>query len=75
MAPVFSVETTARFDRELHKLIRRHPELADYYDRARLILEVDPYNRSRTRPIRKLEGGETGRRPVPYPPRAISVPL
>ncbi|MBI3697875.1 MAG: hypothetical protein HY238_23965 [Acidobacteria bacterium] len=40
--------------------MRRHPELVNYYDRARLILEVDPYNRSRMRPIKKLEGVKPG---------------
>ena len=60
MSPAFSVQTTARFDRELHKLSRRHAELAKHYDGARSILEVDPYNRSRAHPIRKLEGVKPG---------------
>ncbi len=56
MMPGFSVQTTARFERELRKLSRLHPDLAHYYARACSVLEADPYNRSRAHPIRKLEG-------------------
>lgn len=60
MTAAFSVQTTARFDRELRKLNRHHPELADYYNRAQSVLEADPYNSSRRHPIKKLEGVRPG---------------
>ncbi|MBI4469188.1 MAG: hypothetical protein HY650_07705 [Acidobacteria bacterium] len=60
MTPGFSVHTTARFDRELRKLNRHHPDLAALYQRACSILATDPYNQSREHPIKKLEGGKPG---------------
>ena len=52
----FAVQTVPRFDRLLRHLSDRHPELAATYARAVEILETDPYNTSRSHPIRKLEG-------------------
>lgn len=60
MTPAFSVIATAHFEREFRKLGRRHAELLDYYKRAVTILELDPYNRSRSHPIKKLENVPAG---------------
>ena len=60
MTPGFSVQNTARFDRELRKLSRHHPELLTSYQRIWSILETDPYNHSREHPIKKLEGVKSG---------------
>ena len=54
MTPLFSVRTTPRFDRLLHRL-RKHPGLTDAYARAFEILSADPYSRTRAHQIRKLE--------------------
>jgi len=43
MTATFAVYTTAHFDRALRKLNRYHPKLADYYERAIVILGEDPY--------------------------------
>lgn len=56
----FSVRTTPRFDRLLRSLSKRHPELPEWYEEAIAILTADPYNRSRSRDIRKLEGVKPG---------------
>lgn len=56
MRRAFSVKTTAHFDRAFQKLASRHPRLAAHYARAIEILGTDPYNQSRTYPIKKLEG-------------------
>jgi len=50
----FSVRTTPRFDRLLHRL-RRHPGLPGAYARALEILKADPYDRSRSHHVKKLE--------------------
>jgi len=55
MTPLFRVETTSHFDRLFKKLVRRHPDLAVLYARALDILSSDPYNRTRSHNIRKLE--------------------
>jgi mRNA-degrading endonuclease RelE of RelBE toxin-antitoxin system len=60
MTPAFTVIATAHFDRELRKLGRRHAELSDHYALVLAILETDPYNRSRTHPIKKLENVPAG---------------
>ncbi|MGH8056835.1 MAG: type II toxin-antitoxin system RelE family toxin [Candidatus Entotheonellia bacterium] len=60
MTPSFSVHTTPHFDRLLHRLSRRHPELVGRYAEAMAILAADPYNRSRGHPIIKLEGVRQG---------------
>jgi mRNA-degrading endonuclease RelE of RelBE toxin-antitoxin system len=58
--PGFDVRTTPRFDRQLRSLHRRHPDLAERFAAAVDILSVDPYNRSREHPIRKLESVRQG---------------
>jgi mRNA-degrading endonuclease RelE of RelBE toxin-antitoxin system len=60
MTPAFTVLATAHFERELRKLGRQHAELLAHYARAITILETDPYNRSRTHPIKKLENVAAG---------------
>ena len=54
MTPTFAIAAAARFEREFQKLARRHEELLDVYERAVSILRTDPYNRSRSHPIKKL---------------------
>jgi mRNA-degrading endonuclease RelE of RelBE toxin-antitoxin system len=60
MTPAFTVIAPAHFEREFRRLRRRHAELSDLFARALAILETDPYNRSRTHPIKKLENVPTG---------------
>ena len=50
----FIVQTTAGFDRSLRKLTQKHPDLADHYEHALDVLEVDPYNLTRQHAIKKL---------------------
>lgn len=58
--PPFTVRNSPGFIRTLRKLAKRHAELADRYDEAIAILETDPYNRSRTHAIKKLENIPVG---------------
>lgn len=60
MTPSFSVRTTPRYQRLAHQLIRAHREFQALQHRAREILTADPYNRSRTHHIKKLEGVREG---------------
>lgn len=60
MSTAFEVRTTPGFDRLLRRLNKRHRELADLYEEALTILSTDPFNRSRTRNIKKLEGQKVG---------------
>jgi mRNA-degrading endonuclease RelE of RelBE toxin-antitoxin system len=55
MAAAFAVFVTARFERDYRALLKRHPEVAIDYAHLLGILSVDPYNRTRKYPIRKLE--------------------
>lgn len=56
-ARAFDVRTTPHFERLLKKLAKGHPqEAAAVFADAIAILTVDPYNRSRQYPIKKLEG-------------------
>jgi mRNA-degrading endonuclease RelE of RelBE toxin-antitoxin system len=50
------VFTTSRFDRELKKLVSRHPELPEHYRGILAVLKQDPYNSSRRYLIKKLQG-------------------
>jgi mRNA-degrading endonuclease RelE of RelBE toxin-antitoxin system len=54
MTTRFAVRTTSTFDRALRKLVKRHPDLVDFYTEVVGILETDPYNRSSTHSIKKL---------------------
>jgi mRNA-degrading endonuclease RelE of RelBE toxin-antitoxin system len=55
MAAAFTVFVTARFERDCRALLKRHPEVAADYANVLAILSVDPYNRTRKHPIKKLE--------------------
>ena len=57
---VYSVITTAHFDRLLRKLASKHTELAAKYEEAISILSSDPCNASRTHSIKKLQDVPAG---------------
>ncbi len=59
-APPYSVVTTSHFDRLMKKLAPKHPELVERFEEALAILSADPYNKSRTHPIKKLVGVAAG---------------
>ncbi len=61
MRPKFLVLVTSRFERELDVLLRRHRELADHYGFVLDVLKTDPYNQTRTHPIKKLTAVQTGK--------------
>ena len=50
----FAVKTTAHFDRLMKKLAPKHSELVQRFEEALAILSLDPYNKSRKYPIKKL---------------------
>ena len=50
----FTIERTTGFSREFRKLMKRHREFFEVYEKAILALAVDPYNISRTYDILKL---------------------
>ena len=50
------VQTTAHFDRLVRKLAPKHPDLIEGLEEAIEILAVDPYNKGRNYPIKKLQG-------------------
>lgn len=60
MTQNFSVKTTAHFDRIFRKLAKKHPELPQALARVVAILKTDPYHLSRSHPVKKLEGVESG---------------
>ena len=60
MTSSFSVCATPRYERLAHQLIRAHREFPALQHRAREILMTDPYNRSRTNHIKKLESVRAG---------------
>jgi hypothetical protein len=61
MNGAFDVRTAPRFDRLLKRLASQHPqEASGTFARALVILQADPYNRSRLHPIKKLEGVPPG---------------
>ena len=59
-APVYSVVTTAHFDRLLKKLAPKHPDLVERFEEAIGILSLDPHNKSRRYPIKKLTNVRAG---------------
>jgi len=61
MTILFTIETTAHFDRLFKKLARQHPELPGHLPIIRTVLQTDPYNRSRRHPIKKLGGIPAGK--------------
>ena len=60
MTPPFSVLVTARFERDYRRLLKSHPRLASDFASAIIVLQQDPYNRSRHYPIKKLENVPSG---------------
>ena len=60
MTSSFSVTATPHYDRLARRLLRQHREFDEAEDRAREILQEDPYNRSRRHAIKKLEGVSQG---------------
>ncbi len=59
--PFFEVRATASFERRLLKYASRHPDVAAIYEGMLRVLAADPYNHSRSHPIRKLSGVEAYR--------------
>lgn len=59
-SPPFSVVTTSHFEREYKKLAAKHSDLPAHFAGVFRALETDPYNRSRTHPIKKLESVPDG---------------
>jgi mRNA-degrading endonuclease RelE of RelBE toxin-antitoxin system len=59
-APAYSVLTTAHFDRLLKKLAAKHSGLVERLEEAITILSLDPHNKSRMYPIKKLRGVPAG---------------
>jgi len=57
---VFSVQVTARFERDYRKILKDHPDISAHYARAITILAADPYNRRRSHPIKKLSSVKPG---------------
>ena len=60
MTPTFFIRASTNAERLLRKLNQKHPELADISKRAEVILRTDPYNRSRSHAIKKLENVAAG---------------
>ena len=60
MAPPFFVYVTARFERDYRRLLKGHADLAADYETVLSALRADPYNRSRSYPIKKLEQVDAG---------------
>jgi len=60
MSPVFAVRSLPRTERLLRKLNQKHPELRLVLREVATILESDPYNRSRSHNIKKLESVAEG---------------
>lgn len=57
---VFSVRVTARFERLAKRLHKQHADFAAAYERSIRILTIDPYNRSGSHPIKKLQNVAPG---------------
>jgi len=60
MKTAFVVRTTPQFERLLKKLTQHHPDLPDRFAEAIEILQTDPYNSTRSYPIKKLQGIKAG---------------
>ena len=60
MTPGFSVQVTATFEREFRKLLKGHADLTAHFARVIAALSQDPYNRSRSHPIKRLTGVSPG---------------
>ncbi len=60
MTASFVVRTTPKVDRLLKKLTKRHPDLPVRFAETMAILGEDPYNVTRSHPIKRLEGSKPG---------------
>lgn len=60
MTPPFSVYVTARFERDYRRLLKAHADLGKVYETVLSVLNTDPYNRSRSHNIKKLEQVASG---------------
>lgn len=60
MTPESLVVATSHFERDLKKLVGRHPEIAEHYANIIGILKADPYNRTRSHAIKRLEAVSAG---------------
>ena len=60
MNGAFDVQSTSRFDRELKKLARAHPNAMDEFAAILPALRTDRYNQTRRFPIKKLKGVKPG---------------
>src|SRR4051812_26636541 len=56
----FSVLVTARFERDYRKLLKAHTDLGDQFHQVVTALSSDPFNHSRSHPIKKLVGIKPG---------------
>ncbi len=54
MTPVFSVRTTAAYERLARHLLKHHAEFPSLQERMVQILAADPYNRTSAHDIKKL---------------------
>jgi hypothetical protein len=60
MPSPYLVQAVPHYDRLAKQLLSRYPDFDSVEDRAREILEADPFNRSSKYPIKKLEGMKQG---------------
>jgi len=51
---MYKIQSTTHFDRQLKKLVGKHPDLVAIYEDALGVLEKDPYNISHAYKIKKL---------------------
>ena len=58
MTPAFTVLTSPHFERLAKRQLKKEPEFAASLSRAIKILQNDPYNQSRSQPIKKLAGSQ-----------------
>ena len=54
MTPAFSVRTDAHFERLARPMRKHHRDFDGFFLRAVEILEIEPFNVTRTHPIKKL---------------------
>ena len=59
-ASSYHVQTTSHFDRLVRKLAPRHADLVVRLEEAVEILSIDPFNKSHSYPIKKLQGVPAG---------------
>jgi len=59
MITEFLASTTSHFDRELKKLASKHVEVPEHFQAVITVLKTNPYNRSRQRPARLDESGQS----------------